>query len=464
MSKYNTGFISDEKIWGLLEEARENPLDPQELQAAIHAVEREGALSLELVAQILQSSDPAVEEALFQASRAVKQRIYGSRIVLFAPLYISNYCVNSCTYCGYRCKNPISRKSLTMEEIAEEVRLLEQMGHKRLALEAGEDPLNCPIEYVLDAISTIYDTAADKGIIRRVNVNIAATTVEEYRLLKEAGIGTYVLFQETYHRDTYEKVHPRGPKHDYLWHLFAMDRAMEGGIDDVGLGILFGLYDYRYEVLGLLFHAYHLEQEFGVGPHTVSVPRLRMAPGVNLENYPHLVTDHELKKIVALFRLALPYTGIIISTRETPQLRGELLELGVSQISGGSRTDVGGYAKAHEDSAQFEVADHRTLDEVVQDLLKRGFLPSFCTACYRQGRTGDRFMELAKTGEIQNVCQPNALFTLQEYLCDYASPATRELGSRFIQGELDKLNNRNQVRKIEEALARINSGTRDIYW
>jgi 2-iminoacetate synthase len=460
----NTEFIDDKQIWKLIDNAKEKPVDSSVILGAIKDVENGGTLSIDMVANILECSDPAVEEALFAASKTVKKGIYGNRIVLFAPLYISNYCVNSCSYCGYNCRNNLARKRLTMEEIAQEVRILEDMGHKRLAIEAGEDPTYCPIEYILDAIDTIYHTARSNGVIRRVNVNIAATTVDEYKLLKKAGIGTYVLFQETYHRDTYRRVHPRGPKHDYDWHLLAMDRAMRGGIDDVGLGVLFGLYDYRYELLAMLHHAYHLEDAFGVGPHTVSVPRLKAASGVSLAEYPYLVSDHQLKKVVALLRLALPYTGIIISTRETPQLRGELLELGISQVSGGSRTDVGGYQQGHEDTAQFELGDHRTLDEVIFDLLQRGYLPSFCTACYRQGRTGDRFMQLAKTGQIQNVCHPNALCTLQEYLSDYASPATKELGTKFIEKELAQLTNLRLRHRIQDCLVSIEQGQRDIYW
>ena len=377
-------------------------------------------------AALLQTTDPILKKEIYAAAGEVKERIYGKRIVLFAPLYLSNYCVNDCKYCGYGLSNKIMRRKLTMDEIVEEAKVLERMGHKRLALEVGEDPVNCPIEYVLEAIKVIYDTSEEQGAIRRINVNIAATTVQNYRKLKDAGIGTYILFQETYHQQTYETMHTSGPKSSYDYHTTAMDRAMEAGIDDVGAGVLFGLYDYKFEVLALLYHALHLERKFGVGPHTISVPRLKPANGMKLEDFPFLVKDEEFKDIISIFRLAVPYTGIILSTRECPSFRDEALKLGVSQVSAGSCTGVGGYKiEAEEKSCnsslikketpQFQVEDHRSPDEILASLCSQGYLPSYCTACYRQGRTGDRFMELAKSGDISNVCLPNALMTFQEY-------------------------------------------------
>ena len=424
-------------------------------------------LTPEETAVLLQSTDDEVLHAIYRAAREVKEKIYGKRLVFFAPLYISNYCVNGCAYCGYRRDSKvIKRRRLSQEEVRLEVFSLEEMGHKRLAVEAGEDPVQCPIEYVLDTIKTIYSVKEKTGSIRRVNVNIAATTVENYRKLKDVGIGTYILFQETYHRETYAKMHPAGPKRDYDWHTLAMDRAMEGGIDDVGLGVLYGLYDYKFEVLGTLLHALHLEERFGVGPHTVSVPRIRPADGVNIESFPHLVTDDEFKKLVAIIRLAIPYTGMLLSTREKPGFRDKVIELGISQISAGSCTGVGGYHEEIKEGfqGQFEIEDHRSADEMLRTTCTQGYLPSFCTACYRQGRTGDRFMRLAKTGQIQNVCQPNAILTFKEYLLDYASQDTREVGEKTIASHLEQIPNTRVRTETERRLERICQGERDLYF
>lgn len=463
-------FINEEQINTLLEEGRRAP---KSLAREIieRAQDAKGLTPFE-VAVLLHVEDPETLEMMYAAAYQVKERIYGKRLVLFAPLYISNYCVNNCRYCGYRRDNrELVRRRLTMEEIKDEVVALEAMGHKRLALEAGEDPKNCPIDYVLEAIRTIYSVKDKNGSIRRVNVNIAATTVEEYRLLKEVGIGTYILFQETYHRETYRTMHPSGPKRDYDWHTTAMDRAMEAGIDDVGLGVLFGLYDYKFEVLGLIFHAMHLEERFGVGPHTISVPRLRPALNVDPNKFPHLVSDRDFKKIVAILRLAVPYTGIILSTREKAEFRDELLAVGVSQISAGSCTGVGGYRRAlegyrrdGEDTSQFQVEDHRSPDEVLRSICLSGYIPSFCTACYRKGRTGDRFMALAKTGQIQNVCQPNAILTFKEFLLDYASAETRRVGEEAIRKHLDLIENPAVRQETIARLGRIEQGERDLYF
>ncbi len=402
---------------------------------------------------------------IFALAREIKRKFYGNRIVMFAPLYLSNYCVNGCTYCPYHLKNKhIRRKKLTQEEIAKEVIALQDMGHKRLALETGEDPVHNPIEYVLESIKTIYGIKHKNGAIRRVNVNIAATTVENYRKLKEAGIGTYILFQETYNKKAYEELHPTGPKHDYAYHTEAMDRAMDGGIDDVGCGVLFGLNLYRYDFVGLLMHAEHLEAAKGVGPHTISVPRIRAADDIDPGTFSNAISDEIFEKIVAVLRIAVPYTGIIISTRESQKARERVLRLGVSQISGGSRTSVGGYVEKESDeenSAQFDVSDTRSLDEVVNWLLGLGYIPSFCTACYREGRTGDRFMKLVKSGQIANCCQPNALMTLKEYLEDYASEDTRKKGEKVIQDEIPRIPNE-KVRAIAmDHLRELHDGKRD---
>ena len=413
---------------------------------------------------LLACEDKTVLNRIYDLAQEIKDAFYGERIVIFAPLYLSNYCVNGCIYCPYHNQNHhIMRKKLTQEEVKAEVIALQDMGHKRLAIEAGEDPVNNPIEYILECIDTIYSIKHKNGAIRRVNVNIAATTVENYRKLKDAGIGTYILFQETYHKESYEKLHPTGPKHNYAYHTEAMDRAMEGGIDDVGLGVLFGLERYKYEFAALLMHAEHLEAVHGVGPHTISVPRIKKADDIDPSAFDNGIDDETFAKIVALTRIAVPYTGIIISTRESQQVREKLLKLGVSQVSGASRTSVGGYTeeKRPKETEQFDVSDQRTLDEIVRWLLKLGHIPSFCTACYREGRTGDRFMSLCKTGQIQNCCQPNALITLKEFLMDYASEETREIGEKFILKEIEKIQNGAVKKVLSSNLKDIEDGKRD---
>lgn len=405
-----------------------------------------------------------LNQKMFELAKEIKEAFYGNRIVLFAPLYLSNYCVNQCVYCPYHLKNKqIPRKKLTQEEVEKEVIALQDMGHKRLAIESGEDPVNNPIEYILECIKTIYSIKHKNGAIRRINVNIAATTVENYRKLKEAGIGTYILFQETYHKESYEVLHPAGPKHDYCYHTEAMDRAMEGGIDDVGLGVLFGLDKYKYEFAGLMMHAEHLEAVHGVGPHTISVPRLKKASDIDPTVFDNGIDDDTFAKIIACIRIAVPYTGMIISTRENESCRDRVIGLGVSQISGGSRTSVGGYAEEERphDTEQFDVSDQRTLDEVVNWLMKCGYIPSFCTACYREGRTGDRFMSLCKSGQILNCCHPNALMTLKEYLEDYASPETKKIGEDLILKELEKIPNEKVKSKATEYINNIHNGQRD---
>ena len=401
-------------------------------------------LTHEEASVLLANNNPEITKKIFDLAEEIKEAFYGDRIVIFAPLYLSNYCVNGCVYCPYHKQNTtIPRKKLTQEEVAAEVIALQDMGHKRLALEAGEDPVNNPIEYILECIDTIYSIHHKNGAIRRVNVNIAATTVENYRKLKEAGIGTYILFQETYHKESYEKLHPTGPKHNYAYHTEAMDRAMEGGIDDVGLGVLFGLELYKYEFVGLMMHAEHLEAVHGVGPHTISVPRIKKADDIDPNVFDNSISDEMFEKIIACIRIAVPYTGMIISTRESEEVRGKVLNMGISQISGASRTSVGGYTEEERphDSEQFDVSDQRTLDEVVRWLMEKGHIPSFCTACYREGRTGDRFMALCKNGQIQNCCHPNALMTLTEYLVDYASEETKKIGFELIEKELQKVPN-----------------------
>ncbi len=466
MSKVN--FVDEPRIWRLLDENRN--LSRKELKAIVSKATEAKGLELPEVAALIQLEDEEILNQVYQAARQIKEHIYGRRMVFFAPLYISNYCVNDCVYCGYhRSNTSMTRRRLTMEEIKEEVRLLEKMGHKRIALETGEDPRNCPIEYVLDAMKTIYEVHEDNGNIRRINVNIAATTVENYQKLKAAGIGTYVLFQETYHRETYEKMHPSGPKADYMWHLTAMDRAMEGGIDDVGIGVLFGLFDYRFEVMAMIMHAHHLDQTWGAGPHTISVPRLRAAEGVTPKSFPYLVSDRDFRKIIAVLRLAVPYTGMILSTRENPGYRDELMALGISQISAGSSTGVGGYKADlngidQKSTAQFDVADERTPNELIRNLCQGGYIPSYCTACYRMGRTGDRFMALAKSGQIGNVCQPNAILTFKEYLVDYADPETRKLGEQTIAEHLKMVTNESIKAKTVERLRLIEEGERDFYF
>lgn len=428
------------------------------------AKERKGITHRE-ASVLLVCEEEDLNQEIYALAEQIKKDFYGNRIVMFAPLYLSNYCVNGCLYCPYHLKNKhIPRKKLTQEDIRREVIALQDMGHKRLAIEAGEDPVNNPIEYILECIKTIYSVHHKNGDIRRVNVNIAATTVENYRKLKDAGIGTYILFQETYHKEGYERLHPTGPKHNYAYHTEAMDRAMEGGIDDVGLGVLFGLELYRYEFAGILMHAEHLEAVHGVGPHTISVPRVRRADDINPDDFDNGIDDDTFAKIVACIRIAVPYTGMIVSTRESKACRERVLHLGISQISGGSKTSVGGYYEPEpedEDSSQFDVNDNRTLDEVVRWLMEMDYIPSFCTACYREGRTGDRFMSLCKSGQIQNCCLPNALLTLKEYLEDYASRETAELGMKLIEKELKNIPNEKVRGIVMEHLNDIHSGKRD---
>lgn len=458
-------FISDEEIQETLAYADQN-CDNMELVDAIieKARQRKGLNHREASVLLACQNEEKIKE-IYELANQIKNDFYGNRIVIFAPLYLSNYCVNGCLYCPYHLKNKhIARKKLTQEEIVKEVTALQDMGHKRLAIEAGEDPVNNPIEYILECIQTIYSIKHKNGAIRRVNVNIAATTVENYRKLHDAGIGTYILFQETYHKESYERLHPTGPKHDYAYHTEAMDRAMEGGIDDVGLGVLFGLELYRYEFAGLLMHAEHLEAVHGVGPHTISVPRIKPADDINPDDFDNGISDDIFAKICALIRISVPYTGMIISTRESQQLREKVLPLGVSQISGASRTSVGGYAKPKEDnstSEQFDVSDKRSLDEVINWLIRLGFVPSFCTACYREGRTGDRFMTLCKNMQILNCCHPNALMTLKEYMEDYASEDTKRLGMELIARELEKIPNPKVKERAAQNIREIEHGVRD---
>jgi 2-iminoacetate synthase len=459
-------FIKEDEIQEILNSTQN--ATKSELESIIEKAENALGLTPIEVAKLLNADDKDIVNKIFKAAHTIKEKIYGKRVVIFAPLYVSNYCVNACTYCGYGCNTNIFRKKLTTEELINEVKILESMGHKRIALEAGEDPVNCDIDYITEAIKTIYSIKFENGSIRRINVNIAATTVENYKKLKQADIGTYILFQETYHRETYQAMHPKGPKHDYDYHTTAFDRAMEAGIDDVGSGVLFGLYDYKFEVLALLFHAQHLEEKFGCGPHTISVPRLKPAEGMNIEDYPYLLTDDQFKKIVAILRLAVPYTGIILSTRESAATRDEVIHYGVSQVSAGSCTGVGGYKNEYEthencNTSQFNVEDHRSPDEVIQSLCSSGYIPSYCTACYRQGRTGDRFMQLAKTGNIHNVCQPNAIMTFQEYLLDYASEETKKAGEETIQKHLKEIGDEKIKKLTEERLEEIKKGKRDLY-
>ena len=462
-SKVATEFIDDAEILETLDYAQKNKANRALIEQILEKAKECKGLSHKEAAVLLECEIPDLIEKIFTLAKQIKQRFYGNRIVMFAPLYLSNYCVNECRYCPYHHSNcHIARKQLTQEEIVREVTALQDMGHKRLALEAGEDPVHCPIDYVLESIKTIYSIKHKNGAIRRVNVNIAATTVENYRKLKEAGIGTYILFQETYNKESYEYLHPKGPKSNYAYHTEAMDRAMEGGIDDVGIGVLFGLNMYKYDFVGLLMHAEHLEAAQGVGPHTISVPRIRPADDVDLDEYSNAIPDEIFKKIVAILRVAVPYTGIIISTRESEETRAKVLELGVSQISGASSTSVGGYAEREEEnSAQFEVSDTRTLDEVVGWLLDLGHIPSFCTACYREGRTGDRFMQLVKSGQIANVCLPNALMTLKEYLEDYASPETRAKGEAMIQRQILTIPNEKVKALVMAHLSDLHEGKRD---
>lgn len=459
-------FISHEEILDTLDYAEKNKHNRELIDSILEKARLKNGLTHREASVLLACDLEDKNQEIYKLAEQIKKDFYGNRIVLFAPLYLSNYCVNGCVYCPYHFKNKhIPRKKLTQEEIRNEVIALQDMGHKRIAIETGEDPVNNPIEYVLESIKTIYSVKHKNGSIRRVNVNIAATTVENYKKLHDIGIGTYILFQETYNKESYETLHPTGPKHNYKWHTEAMDRAMAGGIDDVSLGVLFGLESYRYEFAGLLMHAEHLEAVHGVGPHAISVPRIKKADDINPEDFDNGIDDDIFAKIVACIRIAVPYTGMIISTRETEECRKRLLHLGVSQISGGSKTSVGGYFNPmpeDENSAQFDVSDRRPLDDVIKWLMQMDYIPSFCTACYRSGRTGDRFMEICKQQQIHNFCQPNAILTLKEYLEDYASPETKEIGYKLIDKELKSLVDGKVKTTVEEDLVKIETGTRDL--
>ena len=460
-------FIDNEEVLASLEFAKNNKNNVQLIEKILDKAKLGKGLTHREAAVLLECEIEEKNQEIFNLAKKIKQNYYGNRIVLFAPLYLSNYCVNGCVYCPYHAKNKhIPRKKMTQEEIREEVIALQDMGHKRLAIETGEDPVNNPIEYILESLKTIYSVHHKNGAIRRANVNIAATTVENYRKLKEAGIGTYILFQETYNKKAYETLHPTGPKHNYAYHTEAMDRAMQGGIDDVGLGVLFGLELYKYEFSALLMHAEHLEAVYGVGPHTISVPRIRHADDINPDEFDNGIDDDTFAKIVACIRIAVPYTGMIISTRESAECRKRVLELGVSQISGGSKTSVGGYTnseveKEDEKTAQFDVSDRRSLDEVVKWLMELGYLPSFCTACYREGRVGDRFMSICKQQQIHNFCHPNAIMTLAEYLEDYGKPDTKKVGEELMKKELQTINDDKIKSMTEKYLEKIKSGERD---
>ena len=459
-----TQFIDHSEILATMRYATENAGNRQLADAILDKARECKGLSHREAAVLLESTDPEITERIKELAREIKKRFYGNRIVMFAPLYLSNYCINGCTYCPYHAINrDIPRRKLSQEEIRREVIALQDMGHKRLAIEAGEDPRNNPLEYILESIDTIYSTHHRNGAIRRVNVNIAATTVENYRRLHDAGIGTYILFQETYNKPNYERLHPTGPKSDYAYHTEAMDRAMEGGIDDVGLGVLYGLSTYLYDFIGLLMHAEHLEERFGVGPHTISVPRICSAYDIEKGDFNNGISDELFRRIVAVLRIAVPYTGLIVSTRESPAVRASVIDLGVSQISGGSRTSVGGYTddKEADDTAQFDVSDNRTLSEVTEWLLDTGHIPSFCTACYREGRTGDRFMSLVKSGQIANCCGPNAIITLKEFMTDYGTTSLREKGEALIRRELESITNPKVKETTMRYLARIEQGERD---
>ncbi|MGU8238100.1 [FeFe] hydrogenase H-cluster radical SAM maturase HydG [Clostridium perfringens] len=465
--KYNAlDFIKDDEINSLIAKGKELVSDKELVREIIEKSKSAEGLTPEETAVLLNLEDKELIEEMFKAARQVKEKLYGKRLVVFAPLYVSNYCVNNCTYCGYKhCNDELKRKKLNKEQLIEEVKVLESLGHKRIALEAGEDPVNAPLDYILDCIKSIYSIKFDNGSIRRINVNIAATTVENYKRLKDAEIGTYILFQETYHKPTYEKLHVSGPKHNYNYHTTAMHRAREAGIDDIGMGVLYGLYDYKYETLAMLMHAMDLEETTGVGPHTLSVPRIRQAENVSLENYPYLVDDEDFKKIVAILRLAVPYAGLILSTREEPGLRDEIIALGVSQVSTGSCTGVGGYSESYsdpEEKPQFEVGDHRSPVEMIESLMEAGYIPSYCTACYREGRTGERFMDIVKSGELYKICEANALITLKEFIDDYGTDRTREIGDKLIKKSIDEIDNESFRKSVEEKINKISNGTRDL--
>ncbi len=458
-------FINHEEILATLKYADENKNNLELIDQILDRADQEKGLTHKEASVLLVCDDKERNERMRNLARRIKQDYYGNRIVFFAPLYLSNYCINGCVYCPYHAgSKSIKRKKLNKEELIREVTALQDMGHKRLAIETGEDPVNCPLEYVLESIDTIYSIKHKNGAIRRVNINIAATTVENYKRLKDAGIGTYILFQETYNKESYQKLHPFGPKSNYEYHTEAMDRAMEGGIDDVGIGVLFGLDSYRYELAALFMHAEHLEARFGVGPHTISVPRIKRAEGIDPGAFDNSIDDDIFAKLVTIIRIAVPYTGIIISTRESKECREKVLPLGVSQMSGASKTSVGGYAEEDiesEPTEQFDVSDNRTLDEVARWLMEMGYIPSFCTACYREGRTGDRFMQLCKTKQIGNCCQPNALMTLKEFLMDYASPETKAVGEKLIEKEIEKIPHPKVKEITLQNLKAIEDGKRD---
>ncbi len=452
-------FIDD----GYIKELLQIRATDAEIDEILDKAEAFEGLTHKEVAALINTTDEKHRKRIFDIAGKIKEHIYGDRIVMFAPLYISDYCVNRCKYCGFKCDNKFNRKKLTMDEVREEVRILESMGHKRLAVEAGEDPVNCPIEYVLECIKTIYDMKTGNGEIRRVNVNIAATTVENYKKLKDIGIGTYILFQETYNKEAYEQYHLAGPKSDYYYHTTAFDRAMEGGIDDVGGGVLFGLYDYKYEILGLMLHNEHLEEKFGCGFHTISVPRICSAEGVD-RSFPYAVSDEDFKRLVALIRIAVPFTGMIISTRESEEMRKELIMRGISQISGGSSVEVGGYAAREKGGSQFILNDSRTADDIIYWLMEQGLVPSFCTACYRSGRTGDRFMSICKSGNIKNVCLPNALLTLKEYALDYGDDRFKAKAKELTESKIPSIKSEKVKEKVKEYLKRMDEGERDLFF
>ena len=465
-------FIDNDEVIASLNEGKLLAADRNAIASILDKAKNFKGLSHREAAVLMEVKDSGALEEIYSLAKQVKEHIYGRRIVIFAPLYLSDYCINNCSYCGYSSRNKdVRRRKLTQEQLREEVQFLEKLGHKRIALETGEDPVNCPLDYVIESIRTIYDVKCESGTIRRVNANIAATSTEGYERLKETDIGTYILFQETYHKPTYLAAHPQGPKHNYEWHTEAHDRAMAAGIDDVGIGVLYGLYDWKYDTVAMLMHAEHLEAVHGVGPHTISVPRMRAASGMAQDNFPHLVSDGHFKQLVAVLRLAVPYTGMILTTRETSDFRNEVVAVGISQVSAGSCTGVGGYASSNKlgekiDSdaslVQFQTEDRRPPLEVLKDLLKGGYIPSYCTACYREGRTGDRFMQLAKSGQIANVCQVNAILTLQEYIEDYGDYELKEMGEVVIQREINAIPNKSVQEKALEMLSGIKSGTRDL--
>ncbi len=456
----NNYKVDNEYIYKLLEDAK--TVSNEEIEKILEKAERLEGLNHQEISKLLMITDKSHQERIMTIAGKIKKDVYGDRVVMFAPLYVSDYCVNKCTYCGFNCESKNDRKRLTMDEVREEVAILESVGHKRLALEAGEDPVNCPLSYILDVIKTIYDMKFDNGEIRRVNVNIAATTVEEYKKLKDAEIGTYILFQETYHKDSYEKYHLGGPKKNYDYHTEAFDRAMEAGIDDVGGGVLFGFYDYKFEILAMMMHTEHLEKKYGHGFHTISVPRMCKVDGVD-STYEHAVDDDTFKKIVALLRIAVPYTGLIISTRESADMRKDLINAGISQVSAGSSVEVYGYSKKENNSAQFSVNDERTPQEILKWLMSEELVPSFCTACYRQGRTGDRFIELAKSGNIKNVCLPNGLITLKEYALDYGDEEFTEIVDKLISAKINDIGSEKVKELVKENLIKLEQGIRDLY-